>query len=74
MEQTDHLLRGGVARHFVEEATALLGEGADALVHPLVAVDFDGLAVGIDAADVAVGDGGVGVVGGGARGGDVVAL
>ncbi len=34
------MLRGSVTRHLVLELAALLGEGADAFVDPLVAVDF----------------------------------
>lgn len=41
MKQSQRMLRGLVLRHLVLVLASLLGEGADALVDPLVAVDLD---------------------------------
>lgn len=40
LEEAKRVLRRNVERHLVLVPAPLLGEGADALVHPFVAVDF----------------------------------
>lgn len=67
MKQPERMLRGPVLRHLVLVLAPLLGEGADALVDPLVAVDLDA-PLSLSAAAGGDDDGGRGA--GGGHGGD----
>lgn len=46
MKETEALLRLLILRHLMLELAALLGEGASAIVNPLIAVNLLSLAVG----------------------------
>lgn len=68
VKQPERVLRGLVLRHLVLVLASLLGEGADALVDPLVAVDLD---APLGQSGGAAGDGGRRAGrGGGGHGGD----